>query len=353
MTQSLTKISVIIPVYNAENTIGQCIESILANKIDGLEIICVDDGSKDRSIEIIKKYRDKNKEITLLTQNNQFAGVARNNGLAHATGEYVAFLDADDTFLPGALARMLKIAKKHKLDMFKAGFAFLDTTNDKSYKTLFSTNSMISLFDKMRILTLKDRPVRLLNAADVPWNGIYKRSFLAENDIRFNDLQCVNDHSFYIHCLLKAKRIKFSSFPVVCYRVGQNNSLIGKKASRFENQIASYNIVKKLVADEEKIIKHAVMEKELYLVLDWYTTLLSIDKSQTLLNENIKAFVSNFDESDVSPNFTKTFAYSDVYHRLRYGKQSSGKQGKFKKALNCYREHGIKYTIAKLIKRER
>ena len=351
--ESLTKISVIIPVYNAEKTIKECLDSVLSQGIDSLEIVCVDDGSEDKSAEIIKEYTSNDSRISLLTQKNQYAGVARNRGLENAKGEYVAFLDADDFFLPGALLRMLKIAKRHNLDLLKTGFTFLNTVTKKRYKTLFSTNSAIGFVDKMRVLTLKDKPIRLLNSADVPWNGIYRRSFLLENGIRFNSLQCVNDHSFYVHCLLKAQRMKFKSFSSVCYRVGQSDSLIGKKASKFENQIISFDIVKKLVAGEDERIKNAVMERELYLVFDWYTTLSTSNEAHAVLTRKIQNFISEFDESDVSSDFTKTFAYSDVYHNLRYGTPSPVKPGKIQKAFNCYREHGLRYTLNRLFKRER
>ena len=202
MMESLNAISVIIPVYRAEETLEECIESVLAQGIENIEIICVDDGSDDRSPEILEDYAKRDGRITFLSQKNLYAGVARNKGLEAASGEYVTFLDSDDALLPGALRKMLDKAKAKNLDMLKAGFSYCDTETGERYRTLYSMNSAIDPIDRHRILTLRKRPLRLLNISDVPWNAIYKRSFLMENNIRFNSLQCVNDHSFYIQCLL-------------------------------------------------------------------------------------------------------------------------------------------------------
>ena len=90
------KISVIIPVYNAEKYLKQLLDSITGQTISEIEVICVDDGSTDSSAQIIKDYMSKDERIHLLTQENLHAGPARNNGLALAKGEYVHFMDADD-----------------------------------------------------------------------------------------------------------------------------------------------------------------------------------------------------------------------------------------------------------------
>ena len=100
------KVSVIIPVYNAEKYLEQCLESLLNQTLKEIEIICVDDGSEDRSVEIIEKFSEKDCRISLLRQKNSYAGVARNNGLNASTGKYVIFLDADDFFEPDMLLSM-------------------------------------------------------------------------------------------------------------------------------------------------------------------------------------------------------------------------------------------------------
>ena len=93
----MIKLSVVIPVYNAEKHLKACIESLLSQTLAGLEFIFVNDGSQDNSPEIIASYQATDSRITLINQSNQGVSVARNNGIAVAQGEYIGFVDADDT----------------------------------------------------------------------------------------------------------------------------------------------------------------------------------------------------------------------------------------------------------------
>ena len=114
----MKKISVIIPIYNAEMYIEECIESVRKQTIQDLEIVCVDDGSLDDSESIIQKIASKDLRIKLIRQKNQGAGNARNNGLKNAMGKYVAFLDADDYFYDiDALKKMVERCEKDKVNV--------------------------------------------------------------------------------------------------------------------------------------------------------------------------------------------------------------------------------------------
>lgn len=90
------RVSVIIPVYNAEKYIRQCLDSLLVQNNQRIEVICVDDGSTDNSLAILKEYEEAHQEVKVITQKNAGAGAARNNGMKYATGEYLSFLDADE-----------------------------------------------------------------------------------------------------------------------------------------------------------------------------------------------------------------------------------------------------------------
>ena len=92
------KVSVIIPVYNSEKYIGTCLDSIINQTLQEIEIICVNDGSTDRTSEILQFYREKDSRIKIIEQENAGAGAARNYGLRNSSGEYLSFLDADDFF---------------------------------------------------------------------------------------------------------------------------------------------------------------------------------------------------------------------------------------------------------------
>ena len=110
----MNKISVIIPVFNAEKYLPECLDSVLAQTFQNFEIVCINDGSTDKSAEVLQKYAQKDKRICILTQENLGLSGARNTGLDHAKGEYIFFLDADDTIPEYALQTLIRIAEDTK-----------------------------------------------------------------------------------------------------------------------------------------------------------------------------------------------------------------------------------------------
>ena len=122
------KVSVIVPVYNAERYLKQCVESILAQTLKNVEIIFVDDGSTDGSLEILKDYQAKDYRIRVISQENTGGGAARNRGMKEASGEYLCFLDADDYFEPAMLERMSsKMDATSVLQKYAAGMRIWDS----------------------------------------------------------------------------------------------------------------------------------------------------------------------------------------------------------------------------------
>ena len=115
------KVSVIMPVYNAETYLEEAIECLICQTLKEIEIICVDDGSTDRSLEILEEYSKRDDRIKILHQRNLYAGVARNNGLKQANGEFVIFLDSDDLFERGLLEKTYKQGKKVNADIVLFG----------------------------------------------------------------------------------------------------------------------------------------------------------------------------------------------------------------------------------------
>ena len=112
----MTKISAILPVYNVEQYIKDCLDSIINQTMDDIEIICVNDGSLDNSLQVLEKYAQKDARIKIISQENQGQGIARNNGLKIANGEYITFIDPDDWVDVDMFEKMYKSAKKFDSD---------------------------------------------------------------------------------------------------------------------------------------------------------------------------------------------------------------------------------------------
>ena len=198
-------LSIIVPVYNAEKYLDRCIKSIYAQTLTDYEIILVNDGSKDDSLALCRKYAESDSRITVIDKENGGAGSARNKGIELAKGEYLAFPDVDDWFEPNMYEELYYIAKKADYDIVFSGvnnysqdLKFLNTINCPSvdFKTQDECRkNIMTLFPTTTIF-------------DVPWNKLYKRELVVENGIRFTDLRRCQDAVFNLDVYRCAKSVR-------------------------------------------------------------------------------------------------------------------------------------------------
>ena len=276
------KLSVVIPIHNAEKYIAQSLDIILTKQKLPLEVICVDDCSTDSTPEILRAYAEKYPNVTVLTnEKNVFAGTSRNRGLMAAKGRYVHFLDSDDYVVEHAYEKLYQLAVDNDLDWVKAySEAFDDQTGEKSPNPRYEMVKLPgSMYDTL--LDFEHFPRKFLSyLAVVPWNAIYKRSFLMENQIRFNGLFCVNDRSFFVHSCIKGKRVMCTRQKLAMHRVNVSGSLVMKRASHFDCQFESYRIMEQLCRENgvSENIHFEILEHELYDIFVWYRKILEADE---------------------------------------------------------------------------
>ena len=270
-----TKISVVIPVHNAQEYIRQCLDSILTGQGDiGLEVICVDDCSTDATPEILEEYRKKYPNFRCLrNEKNLYAGPSRNRGLEAACGQYVHFVDSDDYVEAGIYRKLYPIAREYDLDWLKTtAAAFDDETGREVKNPRYSMERLKRGFDRT-LLDFRLLSFQFLECMSlVPWNGIYKRSFLMDNKIRFNDLFCVNDRSFFAETCVKGRRVMVVRHCIVQHRTNVKDSLVAKRAKHFDCQFRSYEIMKK-ICDENAVsaeVRYQILEHEMYDMFNWF-----------------------------------------------------------------------------------
>ncbi|MDE7124807.1 MAG: glycosyltransferase, partial [Eubacterium sp.] len=224
------KVSVIIPVYNSERYLRECLNSVVNQTLKEIEIICVDDGSTDGSIDILKEFADQDSRIQIICQQNQFAGAARNNGMKEAKGKYLAFWDADDYFELNALELLYKKSEKENADLcLCAAYIFND---GETQKVVDETILKKRFLPKDKVFSIETYPEYIFNiTARAPWNKIVKASFLRENNIEFQNLKNANDTYFSMICMYYAKRITYVTAPLINYRVNNSESITGKASS--------------------------------------------------------------------------------------------------------------------------
>lgn len=266
----MPKLSIIIPVYNAAAYLHQTLDTVLGQSLKDIEVICVDDGSTDSSLEILQSYAAKDSRVQVLHQQNLHAGVARNAGLAVATGEYVHFLDADDYVLDYAYEALYNKVVKYDLDCLKFASVGYDAQREVPVDLPSFTLRRLRPGDFNRLLTLDaGSPIYTVNVS--PWNGIYRRSFLEEHGLRFNDLTCVNDRSFFSAVITHAQRMMIARDMLVVHRVNLPDSLIGVRAQHFDCQFRSIELIEaQLVRDEvDPQVAERMMRKEFADLFAW------------------------------------------------------------------------------------
>ncbi len=197
----MIKVSVVVPVYNKEKHLHECLDSIMNQTLTDLEIICVDDGSTDNSLSIIEEYAEKDKRISIIKQENLYAGVARNKGMEAAQGEYIAFIDADDYIDLDFFEVLYKIAKKNEADVVKSPYK--EEYEDYMIEVPYNILLKIKFDQNLELLTG--------HHSTVIWNAIYRLSFLKENNILFQNVKHANDVLFSTKVSVYAQK----SFPVV------------------------------------------------------------------------------------------------------------------------------------------
>lgn len=305
-----TKLSVVIPVYNAEKYIRQCLDSILTKQKIALEVICVDDCSTDGTPAVLKEYQDKYENVTVIrNETNLYAGTCRNKGLMAAKGQYVHFLDSDDYVVDNAYEKLYTLAKENDLDWVKTtSEGFDDETGETVENPRYSMEKMYEGFFGT-LLDFQHFPKKFMDyMAVVPWNGIYKRHFLLEKNIRFNSLFCVNDRSFFVDTCVKGERMMIAREKIVRHRMNVSGSLVMKRAQHFDCQFESYRIMRQ-ICNENHVndkVRFEVLEHEMYDIFVWYRKFLEQGVETEQLKQDMKSFLEECDISYFEKYGTKS-----------------------------------------------
>lgn len=223
-------ISVVIPVYNAEKFLDQCLFSLKYQTLPRFEVLCVDDGSTDQSVEIVKRYVQSDSRFKFFSQTHQFAGVARNLGIKKAKGEYLLFLDADDYFVPNLLIDAYYQAKLFDAEICVFGANYYDENQSKA--GAMSGVCKLSRCKKNEIFSKETNLEDIFSfTTPAPWSKLFKRKFIVDKKIYFQDTRNANDVRFTFTALAEADRIVTLDKALVYYRINHGNSLQQTKTS--------------------------------------------------------------------------------------------------------------------------
>jgi glycosyltransferase involved in cell wall biosynthesis len=285
------KVSVIIPVYNSEMFLEECLSSVVNQTLNDIEIICVDDGSTDGSMNIIKKYQNIDYRIQVIKQPNRGAGEARNVGMARAKGEYLSFLDSDDFFEKDMLKQAYTLAKKNDADVCVFKSDLYDISTKQYSECSFSFRK--EYFNELKVFSPKEYPYnenifRMFNGW--PWDKIYKRQFIEESELTYQNLKNTNDMYFVMMALAKADRIITLAKCLIHHRKGISSSISNTRELSWDCFYIGLKAMKSemLKSGIYDIYKRAFLNWTLHLSLWQLNTMKSVNaysKVYTLLRD--------------------------------------------------------------------
>lgn len=220
----MAKVSVIIPVYNAELYLRQCLDSVVNQTLQDIEIICVDDGSSDNSISILKEYAARDSRLRIIREKNRGAGAARNQGLREAGGEYLSFLDSDDFFELDMLEKAVARAEE-----YQAQIVVFNSDQYHMDKRKFVHEPWVMVKEDLppyMPFTYRQLTGNIfLTFVGWAWDKLYRRDFVEEHNLRFQEQRTTNDMLFVFSALVLSKRMAVLDEVLAHQRRGSGNTL--------------------------------------------------------------------------------------------------------------------------------
>ena len=281
----IPKISVIIPV-NMEDYLPECLDSVINQTLKEIEIICVDDGSIDNTLNILKKYAQKDKRITVIKQKNLHSGVARNAGLSVAKGKYLSFLDSDDFFEINMLEKMYeKIEMKHS-DIIICRCKTLDLDTGLLNEEKFNSSLRLDLIPEKDPFSLIDISKDIFQFIEGwAWDKLFRTEFILSNKIRFQNIINFNDNQFTFTALCYAKYITTITERFPIKRHGHKKSL---SANRRKDPICFLLAFDKIKSNLEKKGLYNLVKESFW---KWALKLCIIQLKY--IDNNLKEYVYN------------------------------------------------------------
>lgn len=312
----MTKVSVIIPVYNGEKYLRQCLDSVCMQSLKEIEIICVDDGSTDSSLQILQEYKEKDERVQVYHQENKYAGAARNLGKEHATGEYLVFWDCDDFFETDALEKMYLQAAKVQADVCVCG---ANKYYDDTQKVAYSASGYLNMKRVPgEVFNRETNPDYIMNfTSAVPWNKMYRREYVENLHLDFQTIRNGNDIYFTQCAIVLAERITTVNEGLVYYRLNQADSLFGTLSKSplipFGAWISVAEKLTELGVFPEKSFVNKVIDSTIFLLRNNKEAESFAQTVEFLKSEGLQAL--HIEERDSDFYYTK-WHYEFVNHLL-------------------------------------
>jgi glycosyltransferase involved in cell wall biosynthesis len=308
------KISIIVPCYNVANYLAAFMNDISKQVYKDFEVIFVDDGSTDTTLEVLHTFNERHSFVRVIEQDNQGAGPARNIGLSKAKGEYICFFDPDDRVCSDLLQKNIEIIEEKMVDLLIFGIGYIDETGHKLGKTT-TLNSKENLFIQSKSEFRKNfDPLFFQTSLFSPCNKIYRKKFLLENNLHFPSNRTGQDSLFNIDVFCNLPTIYVTSEIHYYYLFGRP----GSAAKKFD---------KLRIMDDMEICHEFVQLAEILGLSDKYTLNLTFQKSYKLFSriaysssDQVEMYKLLFSQTEVKKQLSihKVMKIKGYKNRIRY-----------------------------------
>ena len=300
------KVSIIVPVYNVAKYLRECMDSLVNQSLEDIEIICVNDGSTDNSLEILEEFAKKDSRVKVFTIENSGISIARNYGMEQATGEYIGFVDSDDYVNEYMFEKLYISCVQNDLDLAMCKIQLFDN----------ETGEINNDMDYYNLKVFKDMDKDVFNADDTTeftcnivvnvYNKLYRSSLLKDNSIEFPANLIFEDEIFFIKTYLLAQRISIVNEFLYYYRLNRAGSLTYlEKENNYVDMVHIYKKEREIFKELGKYDEYKVLlaNRMLFLILARYTqthpkhkenyfNVLKEDLKEILVDEEIKENLS-------------------------------------------------------------
>ena len=310
----MIKISVIIPVYNVEKYLRECLDSLINQSFMDFEVICIDDGSTDKSYKILEEYSQKDSRIKVLKQEHNGAGAARNLGIEIAKGKYIQFLDSDDYFEPDMLEELYNTAEEFGADMAVCSARKVDEAGNIVESGNPHSPIKLEICPINKPFSKKDFPKDIFSLfSSAPWNKLYLKSLIVDNNLKFQNISSCNDIGFVRIADACAERIVVINKELINYRFNRSGSIANTRAAKTTNLLKAGGYVKDFLVKNNlyELLKDAhinAMKK----TVSWEISMCSDEQYKNFLAElkqlnDWKVFLPVLRKEYITPDYIKNF----------------------------------------------
>lgn len=383
------KVSIVVPCYNVERYLHQCIDSVVNQTLKDIEIICVNDGSTDSTLSIIQEYAKKDERIKIIDKANSGYGDSMNRGFDLATGEYIGIIESDDYADLDMFEKLYYTASQNKLDVVKSGYyLYYSIPKERNEKQVIVSKIMCNkTFCPTTDFKAKMEMVEFFNIKPTIWSAIYRKDFIRENNIRFNPTPGASfqDASFNFKVWSCAERVQLLQDAFLHYRQDNEASSVNSKGKVF-CVCDEYEEMQRFLDErpEKKGTLEYIKNRIKYDTYMWNYNRLADRFKYIFIERAASEFKMDMEDAKLEKDYFEWYKWNDLHALIEdpiawHTKRMLDKGGKYvqeselDKVLNstsyrigrlitfiprkikggimCVRDHGIRYTIKYGIKK--